>query len=1196
VLRLRSTNRRRLTLALLLFCALAAALCSPARATASAGEADPSFGNNGVATLTDRTDHKEDSNAGQLSVSPTTGAIDVAGVSHWNGRQPLVARFTAGGLQDPDITPEAIGGGGGEAFNGYATWTYINAYNAYQNSANFTHIARQTNGQALAAGIFSHYPTSAIIHRTQQNGLSDRDWYFSGNYQWQLSDVAGLHAYPDGRVLLLVNGSNSGVKRFALVMFLADGSLDPAFGGGSSVVQFGPGVADIGHPNGYGDASATSMTTDAQGRPVVAVTLNSIGTPPATALLRLQTDGAPDLTFGDGDGWQTAAPDATAVTTTTTDGSVLTAGTKTNSEGRLVFTLQRYDAAGQPDPDYEPDTVDWGADAALSNVKALPNGGALLVGTANDHAVLSAHRADGTVDTDFGGDGKVQGPEHTSGADVTLDVDNEVFLGGTCTRRRYNPYIALWQDELCVRKYHGSDNWTWGVLTSPTITGVGAVGEELTGSLGTWADAGAYDIEYTSQWQRCAAASCEDINGARQEHLTASQAQQPAHYTLTAADRGHTIRLAVTASSVIGTETAVSLSMTGPSVEAPDNAYSRLVKAQDDLLAYYRLDETQGDELIDSAQTTHLHSGRWYGVPAFGTPGALAVAGNSAVTFGGLSHATIPNFPTPPNLTLETWVKPQPGLQMQMVNRDIGDGSRIWQFRIEADGKPSFIPFDMESQPHELAGTSNLANGSWHHVVATATKEPTDSHTLLALYVDGVQQATGSLDGSIPSSGSSTGVGRASWMTGGSDFVGAMDEVAVYGHGLTPAQVHEHYAAGADEVAERQDGDGDGIPDEWEVTGDLNGDGVMDLDLASMGASPSHKDVFVQLDAMPDDRIGNEAIAKVVAAFADAPVSNLDGESGIALHVDNGAVSIMDPRHDENGVVVSDPRDGSKWGSSLSDARHNVTQSDSIGAWVDVDAQLYDWAEFDSIKRQSLSANRAKVFHYALSANSFGNANSSGMSRGDRDSGGASDLILAIGSRDWGCTGDVLACDDSDTAGTFMHELGHNLGLNHGGDDAVNWKPNYVSVMNYSFQVGEQGGTRPLDYSRYDESDGMMALDEAALSQTAGFGVPLATSWLGLATRFYCGPQDETGRTVLLQASFIDFDCDDETGGTVSADINRDDGISVLRPFDDWSHLVFKGGAVGGMGVGERLPRLTVRSEPTEQEQTGASAPSEATP
>jgi probable HAF family extracellular repeat protein len=51
------------------------------------------------------------------------------------------------------------------------------------------------------------------------------------------------------------------------------------------------------------------------------------------------------------------------------------------------------------------------------------------------------------------------------------------------------------------------------------------------------------------------------------------------------------------------------------------------------------------------------------------------------------------------------------------------------------------------------------------------------------------------------------------------------------------------------------------------------------------------------------------------------------------------------------------------------------------------------------------------------------------------------------------------------TGGTFMHELGHNLGLHHGGglgpepcteshacEDSPNYRPNYLSVMNYKYQ------------------------------------------------------------------------------------------------------------------------------------------------
>ena len=48
-----------------------------------------------------------------------------------------------------------------------------------------------------------------------------------------------------------------------------------------------------------------------------------------------------------------------------------------------------------------------------------------------------------------------------------------------------------------------------------------------------------------------------------------------------------------------------------------------------------------------------------------------------------------------------------------------------------------------------------------------------------------------------------------------------------------------------------------------------------------------------------------------------------------------------------------------------------------------------------------------------------------------------------------------------------MHELGHNLKLEHGGSNSDNCKPNYLSVMNYNLQAGipRVGGGFILDYS-----------------------------------------------------------------------------------------------------------------------------------
>ena len=42
-----------------------------------------------------------------------------------------------------------------------------------------------------------------------------------------------------------------------------------------------------------------------------------------------------------------------------------------------------------------------------------------------------------------------------------------------------------------------------------------------------------------------------------------------------------------------------------------------------------------------------------------------------------------------------------------------------------------------------------------------------------------------------------------------------------------------------------------------------------------------------------------------------------------------------------------------------------------------------------------------------------------------------------------------------------MHELGHNLGLRHGGGDDTRCKPNYLSIMSYALLWPQFDNARP---------------------------------------------------------------------------------------------------------------------------------------
>jgi hypothetical protein len=91
------------------------------------------------------------------------------------------------------------------------------------------------------------------------------------------------------------------------------------------------------------------------------------------------------------------------------------------------------------------------------------------------------------------------------------------------------------------------------------------------------------------------------------------------------------------------------------------------------------------------------------------------------------------------------------------------------------------------------------------------------------------------------------------------------------------------------------DSDDDALLDGWEVRG-VNG-----INLAAMGASPLHKDVFVEMDFMvrasATNGLGPNAavLSMIEAVFAAAPVANPDGRTGIKIHLDGAMKCRMTP-------------------------------------------------------------------------------------------------------------------------------------------------------------------------------------------------------------------------------------------------------------------------------------------------------------
>lgn len=315
-------------------------------------------------------------------------------------------------------------------------------------------------------------------------------------------------------------------------------------------------------------------------------------------------------------------------------------------------------------------------------------------------------------------------------------------------------------------------------------------------------------------------------------------------------------------------------------------------------------------------------------------------------------------------------------------------------------------------------------------------------------------------------------------------------------------------------VTIEKDSDLDGLPDSWEMNGiDIDKDGEVDLDLPMLGADYRHKDIFLEVDYMNTQRLKQEAIDDVKEAFAKAPVWNPDGSKGITLHV----------LVDEN---------------------------------IPFQEVLPSWAEFRSIKlnhfgtvdqRQNQKTIQAKklVYKYCLAVHKIWLEPPDHLYPGLAEGIPSDDFILAFGAfRD-----ELGSLEDQ--AAVFMHELGHTLGLKHGGVDDINYKPNYLSIMNYAFQYNTWVPERPLDYS----SQALATLKEDNLNESAGIGVAVRTVW----------KNPSNIRCTNVPAIAIDWNNDGNASFGININLNNYPEKDYTSPsgeplegFDDWSNLVYR--------------------------------------
>jgi predicted DsbA family dithiol-disulfide isomerase len=313
------------------------------------------------------------------------------------------------------------------------------------------------------------------------------------------------------------------------------------------------------------------------------------------------------------------------------------------------------------------------------------------------------------------------------------------------------------------------------------------------------------------------------------------------------------------------------------------------------------------------------------------------------------------------------------------------------------------------------------------------------------------------------------------------------------------------------------DTDGDGLNDEWEIAGgidvDNNGKINRKKDPLLPGADPNKPDIYVQYDWMDyglnefpcttDLECTNLGVAHVGdtctgpatpqsartcvhACAADTDCTALGPSHTGDRCVQNVCEHTHDPEVLSPGALQAVSDAFAAHGFNLHILRgHAVPHSHVVsfnppqpgceGAYVPPGTLGAYAVNFYDLKQVGLDAVRRMVFHYTIfghysscdsdahcgacpTAESVPNLFQTGIAELP-----GNDFIVSLGHffNDQGGRPTI-----TNLGGTFMHELGHNLGLHHGGgtsaagtlcvppvcEDAPLYKPNYLSVMNYSYQ------------------------------------------------------------------------------------------------------------------------------------------------
>jgi uncharacterized delta-60 repeat protein len=268
------------------------------------------------------------------------------------------------------------------------------------------------------------------------NDFGDRGQFVPALPGTSLNGVQALATFRDGRIVAAGTLDTAAGSRIAAVRLLANGQIDPSFGGGGGYVLTGaPGTQ-------FGD-----MSMDTNGNIVL------VGARPGEVpiVVRLLPDGTADTAFGAGGIVDGAALGLTGRATSVLarpDGStVLSVGEVPGHPASSAFTVVRLLPSGAPDPAFNGTgiaTVALGTPVSGDGLGAGalnigPGGTILVAGTGasargTQQALVTRLRPNGALDTRFGTHGwarVARSGENLRVTGLARDSAGRILIAGT---------------------------------------------------------------------------------------------------------------------------------------------------------------------------------------------------------------------------------------------------------------------------------------------------------------------------------------------------------------------------------------------------------------------------------------------------------------------------------------------------------------------------------------------------------------------------------------------------------------------------------------------------------------------------------------------------------------------------------------------------------------------------------------------